>query len=92
MRVQLLDCTLRDGGLGLEDLSKTSPSERGMTESSIKYISEKLSESNVDIIELGSIEISNVDKKNFGIYGSSSPSSITMIPTALPTKAERSGS
>lgn len=68
MRVQLLDCTLRDGGLGLEDLSKTSPSERGMTESSIKYISEKLSESNVDIIELGSIEISNVDKKNFGIY------------------------
>lgn len=66
--VQLLDCTLRDGGLGLEDISKSSIEEKGMSQESIDGIIELFSESNIDIVELGSIEISECDKKMFGIY------------------------
>lgn len=66
--IQVLDCTLRDGGLGLEDakinkLSDTMFSDRDY-EDAIGF----LKESNIDIIELGSIEISNDNKEGFGIY------------------------
>lgn len=66
--IKLLDCTLRDGGLGLEDISKTSLTECGMTSESIKHIIGALCRSNIDIVELGSIEISNDNKQCFGIY------------------------
>lgn len=68
MKVQLLDCTLRDGGLGLEDNAKTVSSEKGMTSDSRKYITTELADSNIDIIELGSVEISDNDKRGFCIY------------------------
>lgn len=68
MTVQLLDCTLRDGGLGLEDIAKTVPSEKGMTRASTDQIINDLAESNIDIIELGSVEISDNDKRCFCIY------------------------
>lgn len=67
-RVQILDCTLRDGGLGLEDAYKNNLSKICFNEEDIDAITEHLIASKVDIIELGSIEISAEDKRKFAIY------------------------
>lgn len=68
--IQILDCTLRDGGLGLEDAKINKLSDRSFSiedyNQSIKY----LRDSNIDIVELGAIEISGEDKTRFGIYQS----------------------
>ncbi len=67
-RTQILDCTLRDGGLGLEDVYKNKIADIGFSEEDRVRIAESLRDSNLDIIELGSIEISNDDKTRFAIY------------------------
>ena len=68
--IQILDCTLRDGGLGLEDAAKTEPMDHGFTQSMIKKLTEFLQKGNLDIIELGSIELSEQNKRKFAIYQS----------------------
>ncbi len=67
-RIQILDCTLRDGGLGLEDASKNKISDKRFSSEDITAISDCLSRSNIDIVEIGSIEISEDDKRGFAIY------------------------
>lgn len=67
-RVQILDCTLRDGGLGLEDAHINKISECGFSAQQIDQIIMNLQKSNIDIIELGSIEISPNDKRKWAIY------------------------
>lgn len=67
-RVQILDCTLRDGGLGLEDAHINQISECGFSAQQIDKIIMNLEKSNIDIIELGSIEISSDDKRKWAIY------------------------
>jgi 4-hydroxy 2-oxovalerate aldolase len=67
-KIQLLDCTLRDGGLGLEDSKNYYSKYPSFSEEQRLCISNKLAKSNIDIIELGSIEISKEDKTQFAIY------------------------
>lgn len=66
--INVLDCTLRDGGLGLEDAAKTGLSSEVFTEEKIECISEYLASSGLEIVEIGSIEISEEDKRGYAIY------------------------
>lgn len=66
--VYILDCTLRDGGLGLEDAYINKLSTKSFSIRDNDQIIELLNKTNLDIIELGSIEISNEDKTRFAIY------------------------
>jgi 4-hydroxy 2-oxovalerate aldolase len=63
-----LDCTLRDGGFGLEDARIDNKSVPVFSKDDINNISLSLSNSKIDIIEIGSIEISINDKRNMAIY------------------------
>lgn len=80
-RIQILDCTLRDGGLGLEDAKKNGISSVQFSEEDVKEIADKLTESNIDIIELGAIELSEDDKRPFAIY-----QDIESVSKMMPTK------
>ena len=66
--IYLLDATLRDGGQGLEDLHKNVFSDKIFSEE-VKHSSiESLGNSNVDIIEIGTMGPSVDDKSKFAIY------------------------
>ncbi|MCL2792124.1 MAG: hypothetical protein FWD87_03460 [Spirochaetaceae bacterium] len=67
-RIQILDCTLRDGGLGLEDARINKEADLVFSKDDMDGVSHNLSRSGIDIIEIGSIEISNDDKRNMAIY------------------------
>ena len=67
-RIQLLDCTLRDGGFGLEDAVKTHFSDRTFDVREIPSIIRLLRDTDIDIIELGAVEQSADDKRKFAIY------------------------
>jgi len=67
-KIEILDCTLRDGGLGLEDASLNGLSNLNFSTDDINKILELLKLSKIDIIELGSIEVSEFDKSNFSVY------------------------
>lgn len=64
----LLDCTLRDGGLGLEDANKNMISDLEFLKADIFDVTGKLSSSKVDIVELGSVEITDTPRTGFAIY------------------------
>lgn len=66
--IELLDCTLRDGGLGLEDASINEISNLTFSEEQISKIIKEFSTSNLEIIELGAIEITESDKRCFSVY------------------------
>lgn len=76
--IQLLDATLRDGGQGLEDAFKNDISNSYFPSNIIPRIINLISDSGVDIIELGAIEYSKEDKKKFAIYKSIEELSKTM--------------
>lgn len=65
--IQILDCTLRDGGQGLEDNVKNKLAEVFFNPRDIETIATKLAESDIDIIELGCIDPESADKKGFAI-------------------------
>ncbi|MBR4085138.1 MAG: hypothetical protein IKK33_12745 [Lachnospiraceae bacterium] len=69
-KIQVLDCTLRDGGLGLEDANKNSLSSIKFSVEDIAFVSNKLADSCIDIVELGAIEITEDDRTGFAIYQS----------------------
>lgn len=64
----ILDCTLRDGGLGFEDVGKSSQNYPCFTDVDQEQIAKKLTLAGLDIIELGSIEKTDDDKRKFAIY------------------------
>lgn len=66
--VKILDCTLRDGGLGLEDAYKNGISDTRFELDDYYKLIEHLRDSKADIVELGSIEITEDDRTGFGIY------------------------
>ena len=66
--IKILDCTLRDGGLGLEDACKNNLSDTVFSQNDMDEIINKLNLSNIDIVELGSIELSKDDKTQFAIF------------------------
>lgn len=68
--IELLDTTLRDGGLCLEDAYKNGLSDKSYTEQARTEIADHLRDSNAEFIELGSIEISRDNKERFAIYQS----------------------
>lgn len=66
--IQILDCTLRDGGLGLEDAEKNDLSHVRFSENDSRMTAGYLADSAIDIIELGSIEITSDNRTGFCIY------------------------
>lgn len=66
--IYLLDATLRDGGQGLEDLHKNGFSDKIFSEETKHKTIDLLGESNVDIIEIGTMGPSVDDKSKFAIY------------------------
>ena len=66
--VSILDATLRDGGQGLEDLNKNGFSRLCFDESDKSAIISHLSQSGVEMIELGAIGPSKDNKNPFAIY------------------------
>lgn len=66
--VILLDATLRDGGQGLDDLYNNHFSDKFYTEENKRKIIDLLSQSDVDIVELGAMGPSVDDKSKFAIY------------------------
>ena len=66
--IQLLDCTLRDGGFGLEDADKNNISREEFSAEELQAERTLLSKTGIDIVELGAIEISKEDKRRFAIY------------------------
>ncbi|MCD7812315.1 MAG: hypothetical protein LUG91_10840 [Ruminococcus sp.] len=67
-KIQLLDCTLRDGGLGLEDAFINNIADKGFSQGDLKELASSLQASKIDIVELGSIQLTNDDKTRFAIY------------------------
>lgn len=66
--VQLLDCTLRDGGQGLESAYRAGISNTKFTDDIIKRSIEHFVRTNIDIIELGYIEKSHFTGHLFANY------------------------
>lgn len=67
MSIQILDCTLRDGGSCLEDM-KHYDSTAVFSDKQRHDILTNLDESGINIIEIGSVEISEIIKKEYAIY------------------------
>lgn len=57
--IQLLDCTLRDGGQGLEAAYSIEGTKNVFTDQAIRDIASRLASTDIEIIELGYIEKSN---------------------------------
>lgn len=66
--ISILDATLRDGGQGLEDLYSNGFTNKYYTIENKQKLINLLSDSNVEIIELGAIGPSSDDKSKFAIY------------------------
>lgn len=80
-KIELLDTTLRDGGLGLEDAAKTGLKTKVYTEDTVNKVISCFSKSNLEIIELGAIEITENDLTKYCIY-----QSIQEISKKIPSK------
>lgn len=68
--VQLLDCTLRDGGQGIEAAFFSGMPEHAFSEKKKKTIIDSLIASNAEIVELGCIGVHNDDRSRFANYHS----------------------
>lgn len=66
--VLMLDTTLRDGGLGLEDANLKGLSSMSFSHNDKTDIANTLSKAAIDIVEVGSLELSKEDKTRFAIY------------------------
>lgn len=67
-KIKILDCTLRDGGQGLEDADKNNIPLKYYEEQEVKDLINLFTETNIDILELGSLETSDEPKKRFCAY------------------------
>lgn len=84
--VYLLDSTLRDGGLGFEDAFIHGYSTESFDAQSYNTILGCLCDAKIDLIEVGSIEISRDDKRRFAIYND-----IRQISDMLPSSKPHAG-
>lgn len=66
--IELLECTLRDGGFALEDASKNRISDMEFSKTDIVEVINDLCSSKIDIVELGSVEITDTPRTGFAIY------------------------
>lgn len=83
-KVQLLECTIRDGALGLEDAFINNIAHVSISASERKELGEIVASTNADIIEIGSIEISDHDKRGFDIYQSIEEASLAIPENRKP--------
>lgn len=67
-RIQLLDCTLRDGGFEFEDAAKYGLTSDSFTPEVMGALLQCLDEAQIDIVELGLMERSAEDRRRFAIY------------------------
>jgi 4-hydroxy 2-oxovalerate aldolase len=67
-KLSVLDCTLRDGGLGLEDIILNGDKCKVFNKKIIKNFINIIKDSRIEIIEIGSIEPSKKDKTCFKIF------------------------
>lgn len=68
--IKILDCTLRDGGLGFEDAAKNGLVKMRFSQETVESLTRLMRDSGLDIVELGSVEISKEDKRGFSVYQS----------------------
>jgi len=67
-RIKLLDCTLRDGGFALEDVFNYDKNIKQFDDCVQKQIASELTSANIDIVEIGAVEISENNKQGFAIF------------------------
>lgn len=67
-KTYVLDCTLRDGGLALEDAMLNTGDSSVFDNKTITAFIKTMKASKIDIIELGAIQITNSDQSGFSIY------------------------
>lgn len=79
--VQILDCTLRDGGLGLEDMQINGRDAPQFTDTQIRRVLSCLSASNLDIIEIGCVDSCDTDMLSFCIF-----EDISSLSSYIPVK------
>lgn len=84
-KIQLLECTLRDGGFSLEDAEKSQGQNQKFSKGTVDRMIDFLQASDIEIIELGAIEISERDKRCFAIYQTIQEISMT-IPANKPKR------
>lgn len=68
MKIQLMDCTLRDGGLGLEDIRKNGMVAKEFTEEEKSFIADSMCRAGMDIVEIGSLTETGYEIPGFAIY------------------------
>lgn len=66
--IQLLDCTLRDGGQGLEAINSNGQKTAFFTEENKRDIIEHTKNAGMDIIEIGCMSDSVRDEEKYAIY------------------------
>ena len=66
--LKVLDCTLRDGGQGLESLNSNGIKTENFTDSEKYRIAELVRDSGIDIIEIGCMSESSRNLEKFAIY------------------------
>ena len=66
--IDVLDCTLRDGGLALEDAMLNTANAPTFDDKAITGFIDTMKTTKIDIIELGAIEITKSDQSRFSIY------------------------
>ncbi len=69
-KISVLDCTLRDGGLGIEDGTKYNSEIKRFSAQERAQVANLLGNSRIEYIELGAIEATGRDMKGFAIYES----------------------
>lgn len=69
-RISVLDCTIRDGGLGLKAEYEYSSENRGYCIDDIVGMAKCLTEASIDIIEIGTLADVVEELPQFGIFGS----------------------
>lgn len=69
-KIEILDCTLRDGGFAIEDAHKTGIKMEVFQKDTVKDIISYFNQSKLDIIELGAVERTDKDVTKFCIYES----------------------
>lgn len=79
--IKILDCTLRDGGFGFEDAKKNEISSLSFPSNDVNSMIETFPKTQLDIIELGSIEITKENKEKYCIY-----QNIESISKTIPKK------
>lgn len=79
--IQLLDCTLRDGGQGLEDAYYSGYADEQYDNKKKADIIKYLDKAQVDIVELGSIKPTDDDRSRFACYQCIEDLALTMPKT-----------